>query len=249
VYSLGLGEQLVGVTRYCKYPSEAEAKPHIGGFFDISIETIVSLRPDVVIGLPEHESSQAALRRLQISVMTVSHSNIAGIKESIHSIGERCGVQAAAARELATLSEREDRLAREYARSETLRTLVAVGRTHEGSVVSGVYVSGKDGYYSSVLSLVGMRNVNDENTISLPTLSPEGLLALNPEAIVEVVGKDDPVQAQNLRALWDHYPQLPAVAKNRITILTADYATIPGPRYIKLAEDIATAMYSKENNR
>jgi ABC-type Fe3+-hydroxamate transport system substrate-binding protein len=177
--------------------------------------------------------------------MTVAHSNVAGIKESVQSIGERCGVQAEASRELAALSEREANLARVYTRPEPLHTLVAVGRTHEGSVVSGVYVSGKDGYYSSVLSLIGMRNVNDENTISLPTLSPEGLLALKPDAIVEVVGKDDPMQVEDLRALWGHYPQLPAVAKNRIAVLTADYATIPGPRYINLAEDIAAAIYSK----
>jgi len=242
LFSVDLGERVVGVTRYCTYPKEARAIQNIGGFYDINIETIVALRPDIVVGLPEHEASMNALRRLGVQVTTVDHSTIAGIKESIKSLGERCGAQSAASRELASLTSQEQELSRKYQRASPLRTLVAVGRTHEGDAVSGVYVSGKDGFYSSVLPLIGMRNVNDESTISLPTLSPEGLLALQPDAIVEIVGQDDPARVSHTRSFWERYPKLSAVANKRIVILTSDYAAIPGPRYVRLAEDIAHAM-------
>jgi ABC-type Fe3+-hydroxamate transport system substrate-binding protein len=110
-------------------------------------------------------------------------------------------------------------------------------------------VSGKDGFYSSILSLLGMKNVNAESTISLPTISPEGILALNPEVIVEVVGQDDPMREEDRAALWKRYPQLPAVQKERVIVLSSDYATIPGPRYVNLAEDLARAVYRAEGER
>jgi len=34
LYSLGLGDRVVGVTRYCTYPPEAQEKPEIGALVD-----------------------------------------------------------------------------------------------------------------------------------------------------------------------------------------------------------------------
>src|SRR5215212_10182475 len=51
LFALGLGNRLVGVTNYCDYPAEALKLPKIGGFMNPSLETIVSKRPDLVIGV------------------------------------------------------------------------------------------------------------------------------------------------------------------------------------------------------
>jgi ABC-type Fe3+-hydroxamate transport system substrate-binding protein len=125
-----------------------------------------------------------------------------------------------------------------------LRALVVVGRIHEGKRLSGVYVSGRDGVYSDILSLIGAQNVSSHQTVALPTLSPEGLFALGPEAILEIRSLDDRVvDTKALAAFWQRYQKIPAIAEGRFAILSEDYASIPGPRYLLLAERFARVIY------
>ena len=50
LFALGLGDRVVGVTRFCNYPPEVETKARIGGFLDPNIEAIVALKPGATLG-------------------------------------------------------------------------------------------------------------------------------------------------------------------------------------------------------
>lgn len=238
LFELQLGDRIVGLTRYCRYPPAALEIEKIGGFYDLSLEKIVSLKPTDVFGLRENGDIIAATNRLGFSSLASDHSSLSGIKASITAIAERCGVAARAEEKLRMLAERERALATTGPIGKPQRTLVVVGRMFEGESLSGLYISGKDGFYSDLLKIVGLENINNESTISIPMLSPEGLMTLKPEVIIEVVNRDDP-RKEDLAALWDRYGKLPAVKNNRVLILSDDFASIPGPRYIVLAEQIA----------
>jgi len=43
LFKLGLGDRVVGVTRYCDYPPEAAQKQVVGGYFDVNYEMLLSL--------------------------------------------------------------------------------------------------------------------------------------------------------------------------------------------------------------
>ena len=51
LFTLGLDEEIVGVTDFCNYPEAALTKQRIGGFVNPSIEKIVSLKPDLILGI------------------------------------------------------------------------------------------------------------------------------------------------------------------------------------------------------
>lgn len=237
VFDLGLGDRLVGVTRFCRYPPEAQRIRSIGGYFDVSLENLVSLKPTIVFGLKENQELERTLRSFRIPVVALDHSSLAGIRASYEAVGKACGVEAVARQKLNAFSEREERL-RALRRSEVpLRTLVVVGRTHEGGDVAGVYVSGSDGFYSDLLPIVGLANVNRDSTVAVPLLSAEGIAALAPEVIIEIINRDD-VVVGDVAAMWKRYSAVPAVRNGRVFALSDDYASIPGPRYILLAERI-----------
>ena len=42
---------------------------------------------------------------------------------------------------------------------------------------------------------------------------------------------------------WDELKQVEAVRRSRVTILDRDYDYIPGPRFIRLVEDLARAVH------
>jgi ABC-type Fe3+-hydroxamate transport system substrate-binding protein len=99
-----------------------------------------------------------------------------------------------------------------------------------------------------VIDLLGMENVNTDPTVAVPMLSAEGFMALAPEAIVEIVNVDDPALQGSPSAVWNRFPKVPAVKNSRVFTLSDDYASIPGPRYILLAEKLAGLLEGKERS-
>jgi len=248
IFELGLGPKLVGVTRYCRYPAEAQSVTKVGGFYDMSLENILSLKPTHVFGLRENAEIRQSLRKFGVPTEEIDHTTVEGIKRSIVTVGEVCGVQALAIKKLAELEGRERALRARRTGSPSYRTLIVVGRMHEGDSLSGIYVSGKDGFYTGVIELLGMKNVNADPTVAVPMLSAEGFMALAPEAIVEVVNVDDPALRGAPSAAWNRFPQVPAVKNSRIFTLSDDFASIPGPRYIDLAEKLADLLEQRERS-
>ena len=50
---------------------------------------------------------------------------------------------------------------------------------------------------------------------------------------------DDVTQAADARTLWSSFQEIRAVRDGRVYVVTDDFASIPGPRYINLAEKLA----------
>src|SRR5678815_2093660 len=50
VFAIGAGSLLVGRSRYCDFPPEVERLPVVGGYADPSVESIVALAPNLVVG-------------------------------------------------------------------------------------------------------------------------------------------------------------------------------------------------------
>ena len=49
LFDLGVGEKIVGRTKFCNYPDAALQIEEIGGISDASLEKIITLRPEIVI--------------------------------------------------------------------------------------------------------------------------------------------------------------------------------------------------------
>jgi len=90
VYSLGAGADVVAISDFTKYPAEAVQKPSIGLPLSPSIETIVALHPDLVIGSGDLNvvESAGSLQRLGVPVFMVDPHGIEGIYASILSLGK-----------------------------------------------------------------------------------------------------------------------------------------------------------------
>ncbi|WP_217585771.1 helical backbone metal receptor [Lentibacillus saliphilus] len=60
MFHIGLGDSIVGRTRFCKYPEEDDVKhvTNIGGTKDIKLERIKSLQPDLIIAEKEENTKE-----------------------------------------------------------------------------------------------------------------------------------------------------------------------------------------------
>ena len=92
LFALGLGDRVIGVTRYCTYPEQAKNRSQVGGYLDPSFEAILALRPDLTILLPVQTDIQTRLNELNIKTIQVDHRTLDGILQSITTIANTCNV-------------------------------------------------------------------------------------------------------------------------------------------------------------
>ena len=88
LYALGLGDRIMGVTKYCDYPAEAMEKPNVGGFSTPNIEEIVALSPDLVVAASRHEEEIIPqLEEKGLTVLALNPKTLDSILEAITLIG------------------------------------------------------------------------------------------------------------------------------------------------------------------
>jgi iron complex transport system substrate-binding protein len=74
-----------------------------------------------------------------------------------------------------------------------------------------------------------------------PALSPESLIRLNPDAVVEFA--PGAVDGTAIREEWRALPSLTAVARQRVFVFTEDFLPVPGPRLVRFTDTLARALH------
>jgi iron complex transport system substrate-binding protein len=248
IFALGKEDRLVGVTRFCAYPPQAKQKFQLGGYTDPSYEAILSLKPDLVLLLKEHEPVMNFLKANHIQFVNVDNHDIAGIIASIDTIGRICNVGILAE----SLSvEIKKILPCTSISSETRPSvLFCVGREAHGSgSVGEVWVAGRKSIYNELLNAACARNIIADSTFDYPTLTSEGIIRLQPDIIIEITNHVPDADTGVLKKDWLKMSMVPAVKNSMIFFLEKDYVTVPGPRIVLLFNDIKGIVAEYENSR
>jgi iron complex transport system substrate-binding protein len=240
LFALGLGDRVVGVTRYCEYPPEAKSRPRIGGYYDPNYEVLVQARPDLILTLPEHEGIRAELRKLGLPFRTVNHETVRGILESVTDVGAACGVPEKAAAFRSDLEARMRRVRERTAGRARPRVLISVGRMSGDSSLTRITACGRGGFYDDLIVMAGGVNAF-EGEIAFPALSAEGLIAARPDVIVDLFPdlKERGLDPETVRREWTALPGV----KARVHVVGDSYAVVPGPRVVLLLEELAAAIH------
>lgn len=238
LFVLGLGDEVAGVTRFCTWPPEVDGKPEVGGYFDPNIEAIVSLEPDLVIMLPAHQRLRFFLDELDIEHLILPNETVSEIIETIRVIGDRCGASERGAALADSLESAVDSTCHPGEGGERPRVLIVVDRRY-GTVPEEVYAAAAGTWYDELLRAAGGMNVLKESAPAYPMLSPESLVHLQPDIIIEIVpgAEERGLDADAIIADWESFDMLEAVAGGRLHVMTGRYAAVPGPRFVRLLEE------------
>ncbi len=247
LFALGIGERVVGVTRFCNYPPAAKAKESVGGYLDPNYEKMATLYPDIVFLLPEHEDVRAYLDQLGIRHETVHNRTVDEILETIHTIGVLCNAETAADSLIASIDMRMQAVHGRHASSSPRSILISIGRTMGTGTLQDIYVAGTGTFYDELIGLSGGVNAYRDTKTAYPLLSAEGLMHVNPDVIIDLVPDFDAkgFSKASLLSEWYSVGHVNAVRDSSVYLLTGDYAVIPGPRFINFMEDIAAIIHTK----
>jgi len=262
VFALGAGDRVVGRTRHCRHPEAAQAVPVIGDYQLPNYEAIALARPDAVLALEEHAPAFPRLRDLRLAVEVFDHRSLEGLRSSYNRLGELLGEPEAARALMDRLEAARVRAGEKHGFSPppldqaqnpssawspspaAPRVLLVLGRDYSASRPRLVYAEGPGNLYSELLALAGARNAY-EGALPYPMLGEEGLLVLQPEVVIELVGMDGGMPtAEASRRTWRSLPGLEAAVQGRVGILEGDAGFVPGPRTADFLLELADAAHS-----
>ena len=240
IFSLGLGEQLIGATDCCDFPPAARGIPRVGGLGAPNLEKLLSLHPDLVIATDFQKKEYLdALQGAGIEVMMIQARTIQDVFDSFRRIAGRTG-KADAAEGLVRDMERRLRDAAERYRdvppSRRVRVYVEVGN-------NPIYTAGGSSFVDDVIARAGGVNVAHDLTQEYPKVSAEKVIAWNPDVIVlgrmvELGGGRSELAG---RIGWDG---IAAVRNNRvIDDFPPDLLLRPGPRLIDGVVELSKRFY------
>lgn len=234
--ALGLCDRLVGVDRYSDWPLAVKKLPIVGGGLDPSVESIVALKPDLV--LMSHASKVAErLEALGVKVAALEVKSQAGVHKVLQQLGQVLGVPAEGG---------ADRVWRELQAgvADAAQRVPASARHSRVyfEVSRGPYAAGPQSFIGEILAQLGVDNVVPAELGPFPRLSPEFLLRSQPDVIM--LGNRS-MQAATSYPGWN---SLKAIKGGNLCVFNdQDSYTIvrPGPRMAEAAHLIAQCLIDK----
>ena len=240
LFALGLDREVAGVTDFCAYPPAAASLPRVGGFKGKSLEAIISLSPDLVIGTRDGNEPGliSALQRLGVPVVTVEPATLSGVIESILLIGRAVGHEDRALALNGELISRLNEVKSRVRGSRPVKVLFVYGR-------NPLVLAGPGTFADDMIRAAGGENVAAGSLIPYPRFSMETVISMAPEVIVEgVMGSEGLGSKQAAaRSFWSRWDSLPAVRDGRIALLDEDLIARPGPRIFDGLEQLARALH------
>ena len=239
LYALGLGDRLVGVDRFSRFPPEALRKPRIGDYANPNLEAIAALRPDLVI-IPVNPVKLAdRLAVLRLKVLEIDQDSTAKLYESFRVIGQATGTTAQAAKLESTVRGQLEAVRMGAAPLKKTRMMFVVGRTPNR--LDGLIVVGQASYLNEIIALAGGENVFRDAVAPYPGVSLEEVLARNPDVIVDMGDMADTVgvtdeHKREVTSLWERLGSVAAVKQHRVYAVASDIYVEPGPRVVDAAK-------------
>lgn len=242
VFAVGAGERVVGVTTFCNYPAAAQALPKIGGFAarTISIETIVALKPDLVLaGDRTQQMVIEALERAGVTVASVQPRGWAEIQETTRLLGRIFGSTETSERLLAESNARLRAVAAKIATVPRERRVRVYWEVFDEPLMS----AGPRSLVGEAVELAGGVNVFGDVKEEYPQVSVEAVIARDPQVIIGPLSMRQ--RSMSLAALRARpgWAAITAVREERVVILPDEPVTRSGPRFAEGVELVAKALY------
>ena len=234
VFSVGAGGDVVGVVDYTKFPAEALKKQSVGSGLDPSLETILSLHPDLVLATPR-SNPQAAIDKLRgfgLPVFLVDPHGVVGLLHTIVSVGGATNREAAAEAEVARLQGRIDAVRARVRGLPAVRVFISFSS-------DPIYTAGRGAFITELIADAGGESITADIAQEWPMVSLEAVVARQPDALLLFRGGKVTIESLRQRPGWS---AMKAVREGRAYFVD-ERVGLPSPVAIDALEDLARQFH------
>ncbi len=244
LFAMGLGDHVVGISRFSSYPPEALVLPQVCGYVDVDFERLLSLNPDCVVMVDSQHSLVKKFDELGISSVSVDHASLNGVIDGFSKIAQVCGNEKEAREVASKMRARIAKVKKRVAGKSRPSVLVCIHHETETLQPNQIVIAGNKGFHQDLIKLAGGVNAY-QGEVAFPKLSREKLINLNPDVIL-VLTRDETLKNHTEKELvdvWRVFHELGAVKGNRVKLVIGNEHFIPGPRLIQTLDAFADALH------
>lgn len=230
VFALDAGDRLAGVTEFCNYPDEAKNIAKIGDTMKPNLETIIALKPQLVLvsTASQIETFTARLSEQNIPVFVTNPDSLESVYSSIEKVGQALGKQEKASEVITQMKARVEKVERESEAAAPFRVFVQVSK-------EPLFTVGSKSYITDMIERAGAFSVTANISEAYPKLSKETALAAQPDVIILSDSPDN-------KEPNEVFTNSPAVKNKRVYAINADLLSRPGPRMAEALEEIVKVV-------
>lgn len=241
LFYFGYGENIIGRTDYCTYPSEAKQISSMGSMFSPNVEKIVYIKPDYII-FQSHYDKRLKKQVEDMGLKTLTLETPTSIKEILEDY----------AIILSIFNVDLDKNEKFIAIKRNIEMLIENGKKIKNrpkiyySLGSGhvEYTAGKGSFIDDAINIVGGKNIVEDSGWTYPL---EALIVKQPDIIIISKVKYEAMLSNS------KYNQLEALKDSeRVIIAEEDEITISTPRLLLITlNKIQKAIldFNYRNNR
>ncbi len=183
LFALGLGDKVVGVTRFCDYPPQAAEKEKVGGMVDPNLERIQALKPDLIIAFRGNPMNLLTkIRNLHFPVFVLdTGTSLEGLFITIEKIGRLTQQENSAERLLRALKKKGLDV------EQALSPVDQEPRVFLWLRGQGLWTCGRESYLNDLVLKARGINIAGEIPRKWLQLSREQLIHENPDVIIIMV--------------------------------------------------------------
>ncbi len=219
IYELGAEDRLKGCTTYCNKPEPAKYKEKIGTLIDFNLEKILTLKPDLVLGMEfSDRRTIEKLKSLGIRVEIFSSPrNFNLLCESFIRLGRMLG-QEEKARQIVTRAKQDAAFIRQKVAGEKkIKIFWQLG-------AKPLFAATKEYFSHDYIEFAGGINIAADAASGI--YSREEVLKRNPDVIIIITMG---VASEAEKQTWKTYQGINAVKNNRVYIVDAYTYCSPTP--------------------
>lgn len=234
LFAAGAGAKVVAVSEYSDHPAQAKSLPKVASSSGIDLERILAIRADLAVAWRLDATARALdrLESLGIAIFYSEPHRLAEIPDAIEALGALAGTQAVAAPLAFRLRADLARMRAKYSGRPVLTVFYQVA---ERPLMT---VNGRQ-FISDALALCGARNLFSEAPVIAPVVSPEQVLAADPDVII--AARTDSTD-RSWQAAWTRFAGLRAVRDGNLITLSSDEMHRHGPRAIPATEKLCELL-------
>ncbi len=239
MYALGAQKLLVGRTDFCEFPPEVATIPSIGGISNLSIESILAMKPDLVIsGSMVSRKATDQLDQMGVPmVCVIEKPRFQALYDNISAIGRLVGKEHEADSLNALMRERVNALD-----TNTLTQLHnnALPKVYYvvGFGAGGNFTAGGNTFINDIIRMAGGRNIAED--IEGWSYSLEALMREEPDYII--VRREDSAAFCGMKP----YNRLRAVRNGHVIGIVSGTLDLQVPRNIDAILYLRERMNNKQ---
>lgn len=237
LFSLGLDEEIVGVSIHCNFPEKAKTKVQVGSYISLDFERIVSLKPDLIIatGAGNTRDMVERIGKLGFPTYVIFPKKFDDVLRSIGHISQVVDREKEGMGIIQGMKRRRQRVVE---LTQGLRRPKAFLQIGEAPIVT----VGKNSFGDDLIRLAGGENIAGKEKEMYPRLGMEEILKRSPEIII-ISSMNPKGDYQKILQEWSRWKTIPAVKNGRIHLIDSDLVDRPSPRIIEGLEEIARLLH------